>query len=422
MSSGNYPQTVRTTQTKQIADSRPSGGLSTFHSFVDYNLDWSWSGGDNPGWRWAIRHGGAPFGDFSGFRQELQPGSAVWSHTVLPIYFENGNWVQRYSVVTTAYGFSNCLLPLSYGTASSDAINSAKAIYASKADNLHRAVQGGVVFGELRETIHAFHHVSSGLGKVLSGYFSNLKKGRRSLRKASKSSKLNFIRQEYLGFTYGWAPLASDVKSGAEAVARLSLERPERTPVRAKAGREQLVSKTAWGGTIGDNGFSCVNNLIDTTEVHLYGAYDTSVAESSTPSTLFGLNAIKDFVPTIWELIPYSFLVDYFSNIGKIIEAYSYCNSGLIYSGMSIKVVRKCRATDYVYYTTNIPVSLDPLDPHQGEIETVSAGENAWVSETMTRVKNPDLVPDFQVYLPFKNRQYLNIIALLPNFRKLTPF
>jgi hypothetical protein len=423
MTSGNYPDTVRTEQSGYIIDSRPGQvPYSIISSHVDYVLDHQWSGQDNPGWRYNIRHGGTPFGDFSGFRMELTAGTARWFHRILPIYWTNGEWQQHYEVTTAVSGFSNCLLPMSYGTASTDAINGTKAVYLQKAANLHRAVQGGVVFGELKETIHAFHHVSSGLGKVLRDYFGNLKKGRRSLRKASKASKLNFIRQEYLGFTYGWAPLASDVKSGAEAVARLSLDRPERTPVRANGGRESLVSKTQWGGTIGQSSFSCLNNLIDTTEVHLYGAYDTSVPESEAPAALFGSHVVKDFLPTIWELIPYSFLVDYFTNIGQIIEAYSYVNSMLIYSGMSIKVKRVCKPTDFVFYTTNIPVSLDPLDPHNGEEEIVSAGENAWVSETMTRVKNPDLVPDFQVHLPFKNRQYLNIIALLPNFRKLTPF
>lgn len=35
---------------------------------------------------------------------------------------------------------------------------------------------------------------------------------------------------------------------------------------------------------------------------------------------LFGFSA-KEFVPTLWELLPWSFLVDYFTNVGDILDA-----------------------------------------------------------------------------------------------------
>lgn len=417
------PVNVRAYQFKTIFDSRPGAvPVRNFTSFVDYTLDYELHGHDTPGWRWAISHGGAPFGDLIANRVELTASHAHHYMAVLPIYFVNGEWRQMYIVGETATGFSNCLLPFSYGAPSLSAINSAKAKYVQKATNIHRAVQGGVVFGELKETIHMIHGAASLLGGGITSYFGVLKKARRSLRNASKTTKLEFLRNQYLTYTYGWGPLVSDIKSGAEALARYRLQRPERTPVRANASEEKQISKTQWGGTIGSLGFGCRNQVTDLTDCVIYGAYDTSVPESSHPFDLSGLG-LRDFIPTIWELIPYSFLVDYFTNIGTIISAYSYVNTGVVYSGMTTKVTRTCRATDYDAQLTNIPVSVNPLDPHNGVIESFSTGENAWVSMTIHRIKNPDLTPSFQVSLGgLSPRRILNIVALLPNFRKLTPF
>jgi hypothetical protein len=410
-------------QDSEFVDTDPthvphSGHGSSWTTYLDND---SMIGQDNPGWRRRIAAGGAPFGAMTGYRTESYHTHAWFRHVDLPIQFVNGQWVQNYSYSYVAQGrFS--MQAISSPVEVARIVNSAKAKYVQHAANLRRSVQGGVVLGELKETIHMIMDTTHLLGRGLTGYFSALKKGKRSLRNASKQTKLNFLRQQYLQYTYGWAPLTSDIKSGAEAVARLRLSRPERSQVRSHVVGDQFISESPSSFTIGNKNVGCNVRIRDITDCHIYGAYDTSVPESNAPLTLFGLSW-RDFVPTVWELIPYSFLVDYFTNIGTMITAMSYANTGLIYSGMTTKNTREATLGSYVPSLTNQSVSLNPLNPKPGIIEQFGTGTNAWKYTTVTRVTNPSLYPSFQCSLGgIDAHKVVNILALLPNFRKLTPF
>jgi hypothetical protein len=422
MTSKEKIQTERLFQSSEFVDTQP-GNTPSGHStlFASYLDDDSLIGQDNPGWRRMIATGGAPFGALTGRRTKSYETYARFKHRDLPIQFVNGRWQQNYSYQYVAEGHF-AMESISYPNEVTRIVNSAKAKYIQKAANMRRSVQGGVVLGELKETLHMIQDTAHLLGRGLTGYFSALKKGRRSLRKSSKKTKLNFLRQQYLQYTYGWGPLTSDIKAGAEAVARLRLSRPERSLVRVHEAGDNFVRETPTNFTIGNHNVGCNIRIRDITDCHIYGAYDTSVPESNSPATLFGLS-MKDFVPTIWELIPYSFLVDYFTNIGTIIEAFSYVNTGLIYSGMTTVNSREASLGNILPTLTNQAVDLNPLNPKPGIEETFYTGKNAWKTQKISRIKNPDLYPTFSSKLDKMNaRRVLNIVALLPNFRKLTPF
>lgn len=81
-------------------------------------------------------------------------------------------------------------------------------------------------------------------------------------------------------------------------------------------------------------GYTCSGQLISrpVKSVKIIGCLDLrpikgkdygKVSKSATDA--FG-TSIREFFPTIWELIPLSFVVDYFTNIGKLLTASSYQN------------------------------------------------------------------------------------------------
>lgn len=152
------------------------------------------------------------------------------------------------------------------------------------------------------------------------------KKGR------SVARELRRITAAWLGFRYGWRPLISDIKKLNEMVERLS-----------KAGtiRHSKISHgtstgggSSYGGVQG-GAFYYRSTTVDEVTYRFHGcvAADMSVPE-------FQLNPMR----TGWELIPFSFVYDWFLNVGRTIGALSVISRSSSYvaaKGVTTTVQRR---------------------------------------------------------------------------------
>jgi hypothetical protein len=127
------------------------------------------------------------------------------------------------------------------------------------------------------------------------------------------------------------------------------------------------------------------------------------------------------WIPTLWELVPYSFVLDYFANIGDILYAANFPRS-LIPWIMKTTVVE----------STSKFVDCSPLWRHADQ-----SGSNANATWTISRklrsmgaassfVKRVyrapyqgSIIPDLEFSIPSSSTQWLNLAALFAGGRKV---
>lgn len=135
----------------------------------------------------------------------------------------------------------------------------------------------------------------------------------------------DFMSSAWLSYRYGWRPLLKDVRDTAEALAQYLDDHDFRTirvSARAKSGRH--TSKILPGNHYREK-VNCVNNVW--VEYVLW--YRIKPGTINTANT-FGLT---NPLSVAWELVPFSFVADWFIPIGSAIEGISAYSGLTFHSG-----------------------------------------------------------------------------------------
>jgi hypothetical protein len=115
------------------------------------------------------------------------------------------------------------------------------------------------------------------------------------------------------------------------------------------------------------------------------------------------------FLPTVWELIPYSFLIDYFTNIGEIIEGWSSLLTRLAWCNRTVR-------RSYVR-TLSSHADLSSIQKFNPSVNSVSfvPSEGVITKSHVLREKfEGTRVPDFVLKVPgMGSLKWLNIAALI---------
>lgn len=216
----------------------------------------------------------------------------------------------------------------------------APSVSTSFVDNLARAkfyknlammrtrFQGLTFLGELNESLHMLRRPAAALWDSTLGYLSALRKRKRASPRYWTKSASGL----WLEYSFGWLPLINDCKDAVAAWSTLTQPRPRTAKVLGSVRKEYDTStrlnSLVWCGA---GQTSLINTVIAMTcdlaflkervTVRYKGAIRSQVEAPQWDNwALFGFEP-KQFLPTAWELLPWSFLVDYFTNIGDILSA-----------------------------------------------------------------------------------------------------
>lgn len=145
-----------------------------------------------------------------------------------------------------------------------------------------------------------------------------------SFKKVDRYRTKDFFGDLWLEYSYGWKPLLSDVYSHAEALAEY-LTQHQNVVRRAGARASSSQEKTSRGSVSLDWAYFRYTKVSKRGEVGVrYSNENVSAAN------VFGL---QNPLLVAWELVPFSFVVDWFLPIGNAIESLTATDGLTFHSG-----------------------------------------------------------------------------------------
>jgi hypothetical protein len=402
--------------TKGPDSSSNSMVFSGLTSWVDYR-----SGSPNPRWRNNIREhtsAGTPFaggrfkisGNTTGMaKATLRAKSPVATHReiqhrVVGDIFNATDFavLNEYSNIPMMQRVSNGALSGFYG----------------KAWGAIRQFQGGVFLGEIRETLNMIRRPAQGIRRLMDTYsvdvrrrIKRVQRGRPVDNRVFVSDAHKVASDTWLQYALGMRPLMSDARSGAEALARLALQPHEYIKVQFTT-EEEAPSPDGFPSFIREISPIIYYRFNRRTKVgytcRIIGEVKCEVLSPLKMSAeVLGFQP-SDFVPTLYELIPYSFLVDYFSNVGQVISAWSFPLGNLAWHNRVIRsfTEREIDASLQAGYFNPNPSHYD-LDDESGSNLRLKLERT-----TVNRDQGPLGFPSVAFEVPGSSLKWLNIGAL----------
>jgi len=321
-----------------------------------------------------------------------------------------------------AIGFPISISPISNpGIGTGVALNRALIAFLKHARAVQSEFSSPIFLGELKETLQMIRRPAMGLRNILNGYMTDLRKQKKS--KTPKEWKKN-LSSTWLEHSFGWTPLASDLQEGYKAYSGLAARKDGEQKLVSGIGIEEVdvpsqsfTIPTFVGG--GPSGIKSVQTLV--TKDKAFFKYRGMIVRRVDVTLRDKLSRVgfnpEEFVPTVWELLPWSFLIDYFSNIGDVLTANAFNRADLGWSASTSvrsRITRGSVSPDYDWLRNTkkkwfVSISGDPCTfTYERRFVTRSASASIGF-------------PTLALELPGKPAQFANMLALFSQAYALHP-
>lgn len=304
------------------------------------------TGTSNPLYKTQIMHAENATTDLDGTFDEIEwtEGATVVSHKHLSDFATNPTIFQA-----KAWGAilidGDSTFPATSGTAdSADADNDALVNYLKHVRQAQVGFSTPTFLGELKEAVKMIRQPAKSLSDEFYRYIRNVKKRKRNSPKTWHKAAAGM----YLEGVFGWLPLVNDIQTAAKEYAKLT-ERKAFIPITGFGVRDYplplldvnngAISVSANGTAISRYSYNrrCMDRAFVRYKGMVKGSVDAPTYSRAMDS--FGLR-LDEFIPTAWELLPWSFLIDYFSNIGDVITASVATRSDVRWTNKSVVISR----------------------------------------------------------------------------------
>lgn len=345
----------RTRQTLTSTDFGLPNGIKPSQSYLGPVVSWddTVSYGDGyPDWKQRIKEVRNATTTLVGSRSVLRLRPFEYTYSV-PEYRYHVSGTTRYNGVPSSVSTS----------LEAQALAECKQKFAAKARDKLRTFGGGVAAAELYETVRMLASPTKRLRKEVDSLLQQLlqikKQERRLVRGVLQSprgngrtllegrhltSVRNAIADTWLEWSFGVKPLLSDIQDAYKALQQIQNgERRESIKIKATVEKKSHVFGTT---PVSPDLIPGIPHYmrgyeddISTCQVTIRAAWRLDGAGDIPIPTIVGVD-LSSLAPTVWEAIPWSFLVDYFTDVGSAIDA---CSVRLVNFGWCNYTVRNSR-------------------------------------------------------------------------------
>ncbi len=197
----------------------------------------------------------------------------------------------------------------------------------AKIRQAHTLLQGLVSAGELGESVRMVNNAGRGIFSGMRNYLSDVSYMTRGRRFTPQNIMRN-VGSKWLEYVFGWRPLIADIDVGMKAFDRFRQRRPPYVRVSASRTSSEKNPGTPQTFSFARHTVKLTPMLEKTYGYKIYGQVSITNQGPGSLAHNFGFK-LDEFVPAVWELIPFSFLADYFVNIGAVISALSLNTSSI---------------------------------------------------------------------------------------------
>ncbi len=288
------------------------------------------SGVANPLWRSQVGSGSSAGTGYSlsGFRVDTHRSGNV------SIVYSFGSGTGKVTMTDSFLGFNFPVSnPPSYIATFTAPDATALAQVYRKIDQQATQWQGLSFFAEFSDVVRQFGHPFKSIVGLTHRHLNRLESSKRGLTgsvdvRREKMSKI--VADTYLEYAFGLAPLISDAKKAAEALARYELlGNPDLNPVlRTRVvgrGSSTITANPSFSKVLAYNSKIYGNVITEQSSEarvqYIVGLRTAPVVDYNSNKKLIELCGFTPakFVPALWEAVPWSWLIDYFSNVGDVL-------------------------------------------------------------------------------------------------------